>query len=279
MAAEWPLVLFSLLAGCGGCAFAYVGASELTGTGAAARFKITLVAFIVTVIGGFCSVAHLASPQNVMAAVWNLGSFSGISLELIAIGVTCVVMFAYLICVWREAGEMACKVLGVLGIVCGLVLAFVTGHGYVIESQSAWNTEMLPVAYLGTSLAMGAFLYATCAVAWKVELKRMGMLVGIGAILGALSQIAYAAAVGFDRGASEPVLLWGGMMVCGVVIVAVCGIAMMMGKKVANPLVVPCVGLVAALIGGIAVRVFMWAMGTGFLNLFTVASGVREIFF
>lgn len=281
MAIEWPLVLFSLLAGCGGCTFAYIALADLLKCGKPARFNITVVALIITVIGGFCSVAHLASPQNVMAAVWNIGSFSGISVELILIGITCILMIAYLVMVRREASENATLVVGVIGGVFGLLLAFFTGHGYVLESQLAWDTEFLPLAYLGTSLALGAFVYAVCAAAMKVaapELEKMAVSEGAGAIIGALTIVAYVAAVGLGAGAENPLVVWVGLIACGVVVTAVCGVMLLVRRALASSLALPCAGLAAAAIGALSLRAFMWIMGSGYLSLFDICTGPRVIF-
>lgn len=280
MSVEWPLVLFSLLAGCGGCTFAYLALSDLLTSNKKGQFQIALVALIVAVVGGFCSVAHLASPQNVMAAVWNIGSFSGISIELILIGITCVLMVVYMVLLKRGAAESALKAVATVGGVFGLLLAFFTGHGYVIESQATWNTELLPFAYLGTSLALGAFLYAVCAVVCKVDeadLRKMAIPVGVGAVLGAVSILGYVLAVGFEAAATEPVLLWGGLIACGIVITAICGVVVMARKQNMDSLAVPCVGLAATAVGAVSLRAFMWVVGSGFLGLFEVAMNSRVI--
>lgn len=280
MSVEWPLVLFSLLAGCGGCTFAYLALSDLLTSNKKGQFQIALVAFIVTVVGGFCSVLHLASPQNVMAAVWNLGSLSGISVELILIGITCVLMIAYMVMVKRGVAESPLKIVAAIGGVFGLLLAFFTGHGYVIESQATWNTELLPLAYLGTSLAFGAFLYAVCAVLCKVDdadVRKMAVPVGVGAVLGALSVLGYVLTVGFGAAAAEPVLLWGGLVVCGIAVTAICGVVVMARNQNMDNLAVPCVGLAATAVGAVSLRAFMWIVGSGFLGLFEVAMNSRVI--
>lgn len=75
---QWPLVLFSLLAGAGGCALAFAGASEFVGGTKRARFAVGVVSLVLVVVGGLFSVLHLASPQHVMAAVRHVFSFSGV---------------------------------------------------------------------------------------------------------------------------------------------------------------------------------------------------------
>jgi anaerobic dimethyl sulfoxide reductase subunit C (anchor subunit) len=278
MAIEWSLVIFSLLAGIGGCAFAFVAISEFTDSGAKARFSVTLVALILTLIGGCASVTHLASPQNVMAAVQNIFSFSGISIELILIGITLVLMVIYLIIAKREAVTGVRKVVGVLGLIAGLLLAFFTGHGYVLQAQPTWNTQALPFAYLGTALAAGAFLYAVFAATQnKGDANKMALPVGIGAIVGVLSILVYVFAVGLDKVDDEPLVLWGGLILSGCVVVAICAVLALMKKDLGSPVAVPAIGLVTASVGALSLRALMWLVGGGFMTLFDTASGARFI--
>ena len=79
---QWPLVLFSLIAGTGGSLFAFVALSELVGGKGKTRFAATVTALVLIVVGGCLSMLHLASPQNAFAALTNIFSFSGISIEL-----------------------------------------------------------------------------------------------------------------------------------------------------------------------------------------------------
>ena len=281
MTIEWPLVLFSMLAGCGGCTFAYVAIADLLKCGRTQRFVTTIVALVLTIVGGCCSVAHLASPGNVMAAVWNLGSFSGISIELLLIGITCILMAVFLVLTYREQSGSAITGVGIAGGIFGLLLAFFTGHGYVLESQIAWNTEVLPFAYLGTSLAVGAFVYIVCGVCLKTsseDLEKMATPAGIGAIIGALSIVAYIAVVGIEPNLENPFMIWGGLVLCGIVLTAACGVVFLVRKKSVDSFAVPCVGLAVSAVGAIALRSFMWLMGSGFLSLFDVASGSRVLF-
>jgi anaerobic dimethyl sulfoxide reductase subunit C (anchor subunit) len=280
MAIEWSLVIFSLLAGIGGTLFAYVGLSEFTDSGKAVRLRATLVAIIITLIGGVASVTHLASPQNMMAAAQNLLSFSGISIELILIGITLILMVVYLLIVRNAALATAKKVVAALGIIAGLLLAFFTGHGYVLESQSAWNTETLPIAYLGTALGGGAFLYALLDAIQNQEEKtnKLAIPVSIGGFLGAVTTLIYVVAVGFERAASEALVFWLGLIVFGVVLTAVFALLIALNKNIAGNLGVPIFGLVASVIGALSLRAIMWLLGSGYLMLFDVASGPRIIF-
>ena len=164
MEIQWPLVLFSLLAGTGGALAAFVGLAGLLGGTRKVRETAALCSIVLVVLGGCFSVLHLASPLHAISAVTNLLSFSGVSIELMLIGINFVVMAAWLILARREGSEAGLKWVGVVGIVAGLALGFFCGHGYVIEGQPTWNTNVLPLAYLGSSLACGAFLYGVLAV-------------------------------------------------------------------------------------------------------------------
>lgn len=56
---QWPLVLFSLIAGTGGSLFAFVALSELVGGKGKTRFAATVTALVLIVVGGCLSMLHL----------------------------------------------------------------------------------------------------------------------------------------------------------------------------------------------------------------------------
>ena len=149
MAIQWPLVIFSLLAGAGGALLAFVGLSEVLGLAKKARVPAAVGALVLLVVGGCASVAHLAQPANIMAAAANVFSFSGISVELIMLGVNAIVAVAYVLTARGESAN-ATKIVGIVGIVTGVAMTFVVGNGYVMEAQPNWNTPALPFAYLGS---------------------------------------------------------------------------------------------------------------------------------
>ena len=250
---QWPLALFSLLAGCGGGMFAFAALAELKGFGGRRRFAVALAAAIVVIVGGCASVAHLGNPSNIMAAAANIGSLSGISVELIFLGATVVFGVAYAVAVKREASASVCKALAVIAGVLGVVLAFVTGNGYVMESQAHWNTPLLPLCYLASGLTMGGAVYAACAVALpdddeagqKSSFALVNRCVLVIAALQAVFVLVFDAVHGFAGDA------------------AVCAAFAGKNGKLAYA------GAACAVIGGLGFRCAMWLMGTGFLSLFT----------
>ncbi len=269
---QWPLVLFSLIAGTGGCLFAFVGASTLAGGAKKVRTVATAVVLVLVVVGGCLSMLHLASPMNAFAALTNIFSFSGISIELMLLGLTFAVAVAYLIVVVRTSKVAAAKVLAVVGAVLGLALAYFCGHGYVIEAQPTWSSETLPFAYLGTSLVCGAFAYDLIAAQFgepKEELGgRMPLALVVCAALSAVSVIAYGSFLGFDKAVDADAVLWTGIAACGLVGALVFALVRMLVAK-APICAVSAAGLVCALASGVAIRVLMWVCATGYLDLFS----------
>lgn len=269
---QWPLVLFSLCAGTGGSLFAFVGLSELLGGSSKARDAGSVCAIALMVVGGCLSVLHLASPLHAISAVTNLLSFSGISIELMLLAVSVVVIAAYLIASKRGASATALKVLAVFGIVFGLMIGFFCGHGYVIEAQPTWNTETLPFAYLGSSLACGAFLYAVMnAVKGSAEELggKLGLAVLVAVVVSIVAMGSYAIFLGGDAASAQPVVFWACLVVVGMVGALAAAVVNFRGVGGVSPLAACTAGLVCAVVGGLAVRMLMWLCATGFIDLFS----------
>ena len=275
---QWPLVVFGLLAGCGGATLAFVGLSEFLGIGRNARRPAALAALALLMVGGCASVAHLAQPANIMAAAANVLSLSGISVELIMLGVNVVVTVAYLLAT-RSPGAVS-KIVGAVGVVCGLGLAFCVGNGYVMDAQPLWNTPLLPLAYLGNGLACGGCLFlalvgasapkpaegadpAATAAGPAADTARIRPFV-LGAVaIEALAFLAYGAFAGF---AVDALLFWGGAMAVGCGGAAAC--LMLVDRRSAAAWA----AFACALAGGMCFRAAMWLLGTGFLSLFATAA-------
>lgn len=265
MEIQWPLVIFSLLAGCGGVTLAFAGLSAVLGIGEKARVPAAICSLVLLVVGGCASVLHLGQPANIMAAATNIFSFSGISVELIMLGASVIVALIFLLLA-RGDNAGGVKAVGVIGIVVGLVMAFVVGNGYVMVAQPHWNTPMLPLAYLGSGLAMGATLFASLMVATKAavaDVKKIMPYVVAATALQAIAFIAYAAVISF---AVDALLFWGGALLVGSVGALVCAVLMPKTPTLAYA------AFVCALIGGICLRALMWLVGTGYLAFFDMAA-------
>ena len=276
---QWPLVLFSMLAGCGGCCFAFAGVAGALGESTTVTLWATGVSLVLVVVGAVCSMMHLATPRHAFAAVTHLLSFSGISVELIMLGVVSALMAAYgAACLWFD-NELARLVLGIAGAVAGVVLAFVTGHGYLISSKPTWNTKKLPLAYTGTALVAGGFLYAVVSVAtggvWAMELP-VKLLLAVCAVFSAVTVAAFLGHLGMQTAKKNPTLFWVGIVVCGLVVPLACAAILLAPLPSMAFVAVAAVGFVAAMAGGLSLRMLMWIVGAGFLFFFEDAQANRS---
>lgn len=312
MDVQWPLAIFSLLAGCGGGLLVFLAYGEVKGTGRTARFKLAVIALCAIIIGGCASVFHLGNPANIMAAAANIGSLSGISVELIFLGASAIMTVVYMMAVKRGASQSALTAFAVIAGILGAILAFVTGNGYVMESQAHWNTPLLPLCYLFSGLVMGGAVYLAVLEAdagskaaddtdkqpddaanaseasavtitdgsdpssatEKPSAPRTSASSQLNAIVLALAIIEGVAFIAYDAAAGfvGDALAF---WVCAVVIGA-CGTAvcMVMARRQSKALYA---GAACAIVGGVGIRVAMWIMGTGFLGLFTVTAA-RGVF-
>ena len=277
---QWPLVLFSMLAGCGGCAFAFVGLGNAFGAPIEFTLIVTVISFVLVVVGGLCSVLHLATPKHALAAISHLTSFSGISVELIMLGIVSVLMIGYAASCVVFDSAMARLVFGVLGIVAGLGLAFATGHGYLISSKPTWNTKKLPLAYTGTALVSGGLLYAAAASVLSAGQDVLSLAVvalAVCMVFSAITVIAYALHLGKDRLKDNASLFWGGIVVCGIAApIVVLGVVFAGVVSGANALLL-IVGFALSMVGGTCLRMLMWIVGAGFLFFFEEAQAKRSV--
>lgn len=276
---QWPLVLFSMLAGCGGCCFAFAGVAGALGESTTVTLWATGISLVLVVVGAVCSMMHLATPRHAFAAVTHLLSFSGISVELIMLGVVSALMAAYgAACLWFD-NELVRLVLGMAGALAGVVLAFVTGHGYLISSKPTWNTKKLPLAYTGTALVAGGFLYAAVSVAtggvWAMELP-VKLLLAACAVFSAVTVAAYLGHLGMQTAKKNPTLFWVGIVVCGLVVPLACAAILLAPLPSMAFVAVAAVGFAAAMAGGLSLRMLMWIVGAGFLFFFEDAQANRS---
>lgn len=261
MEIQWPLALFTLLTSMGGCLFLFVGINEFTRKSSVSGFVPAIVALVLAVIGGLCSVAHLAHVDRMLNALSH--PTSGIFVEAVLIGLLAVAVIVYLVCVKREiAGGI--KASAVCGMVFGVALSFMAGHSYIMAAIDTWNTMLLPTGYLLTALPMGSSLYWALAGREEAASKFMGVCTLVCGVLGFLGAAAYAAVAGAFSG--ESMMLAVGALVLAGVVPAVIGA---LGTKTASP-ALPWVAFVCAVIGALCYRVMMWVVFTTPFNFFGV---------
>ncbi|MDR1358529.1 MAG: dimethyl sulfoxide reductase anchor subunit [Coriobacteriales bacterium] len=276
MSIQWPLVCFTLFAGTGAGTLVFIGLAELLGVGAKLRKLAAWIAAALMVVGGIASVFHLGSPLNFMSAVTNLGSLSGISIELIMLALGIIVAVIYALLAKTEDSSAVGKGLGLVALVIGLVLCWSFGSSYMLGTRPAWNTLLLPAAYACSGLTMGGFLYLTLLAVKKADtiaLKKTALFVLLTAALGTLAFLAFGITAGEPVLVDNGVLFWVGVVVVGTVLPLIAGF--MVWKNGKGSILI-FTGLACALVGGLAFRVLMWLAGSpAILNLFDVAANNR----
>lgn len=268
MEIQWSLVLFTALTGMGGMLLFMVGLNALLGKTAKGAFSGCIASIALLVVGGLASVTHLSHPDRMLGALQH--PTSGIFTEAVLVGlaVACAVVFALM--VKREATGGALKAIAVVGMVLGVLMAFMAGQSYIMAALSAWNTELLPLGYLGTAFAEGTAAYLLLLGLQKAEapaLALYGLVTLIAGLVAAVTVVAYGVFSGAftaDCGAIYAV----GALVCGGAMPAVAG-----GLAWKKPQTATAMGIVAvagSLVGAIDYRCAMWLLGASFYGFFNL---------
>lgn len=272
MSIQWSLVLFSLIAGAGGATLAYAGLGEFSKVESKDRIRLAIVGLVLLVAGGLCSVFHLHAPMNFMAAITHLGSFSGISIELMLLGSLVICGVILLVGVMRGQAALS-KVFGAICIVLGLLFAFMLGSSYMIEARAGWNTVLVPLSYFASSFALGGFLCFALSPGGDEQKKTFGIVALVASVLGAIFALAYGAMTSGLVGADG--IAYFVISAVGGVVAAVSAYFVAFKQKAG---VWVWVGLVGALACGLFIRMFMWSAGVGMFDAFDLAINERALF-
>lgn len=275
---QWPLVLFTLIAGAGYGLLAATGLARLAGKQSDETRGLSLVVTLVLlIVGGLMSVFHLVHPERFIGAIANLFSFSGIALELISLGIGVVVAAAFFL-LGRAGNEAGQKVCAVLAVVVGIVAAFLQGYAYFeVGAQPGWHTITLALGYLFTSLTAGALVYVALASAKQDDATTIALVGKVAMVLAAcaaVSAVAYAATLG-GEGLLEGSALAVAVVAIACEVVALAAAAWVGFKKPSAT--VAAGGVLAGVGGSMAVRVLMWivaAYGFDFLWMATANRGL-----
>lgn len=277
MEVQLPLVLFTLLAGAGGGTMVFLCIADMLGFDAKVGRTACSVTAGLLVVGGLCSVLHLAQKMHVMAAVMNIGSFSGISMELIGLTVCFVLVALYWLLCRKGQSAKARRAVAVLCCLAGLAFCYIQGSSYVIAARPYWDTLLLPLGYWASGLAAGGVIFLSILVALgrpQEFVKRIATF-ALGAL--ALQLVLYAAfaiSVGEAALVDNGAIVWGLEFIVGTLIPFALVVAVRQGK---DPRLVY-VAVACVLIGGAAFRCMMWILGVGQMpSLFDLARDYRGL--
>lgn len=260
MEIQWPLVLFTLLTGAGGWVLAFVAANEFTGKSKKDPFKVALVGLVLVVLGGFASVLHLTHPDRIMNALSN--PTSGIFVEAALVGIISVCAIVQLI-LYKRGIAGAAKAFAVLSGLFGVVISFMAGESYIVmNSRAAWDTVLLPLAYLGTAAPMGAGLYWALAAPDEDNGAAFSALATcVGGVLGLVLTLAYAAVAGLFGGAALGIVAGVAVLDAAVAVIGFLG-------KSKPTQVLAWASVALAVVAGLLLRVLMWVAGAGAYGFF-----------
>jgi len=276
MEIQWPLVFFTLLTGLGVGAFVVVALSEWLGKAERTRMPGAITSLVAMVLGGVASIFHLGHPERIFNVLGNLSS--GISQELILMGLTGLAVLVYIILVRIGYSAQVRKIVAIIGLVLAVLLAILMGKNYLLPARPAWNTFLLPLLYLASAAVLGLFtMYIWAVVTKEEEATVMGVnrATLIALAVQAVVVVAYVIFLGmapYPHALRSPARLLGGDMALafwlGVVLI---GLLIPLGltawfltakKKVLPSLTVAVVGLICVLVGGVAFRALFYLLGS-----------------
>ncbi|MCD8199349.1 MAG: dimethyl sulfoxide reductase anchor subunit [Coriobacteriaceae bacterium] len=160
---ELPLAIFTTLAPIGAGAFIVLAVLFLTTNLSKEQAHkidlLSLIPFIVLVIGFLASIFHLANPGHMMHLFSGFGT-SPLSNEVV-VGIIFVVVTAiYGICALAGVLKtgVARKVFIVIVALLALVFDVFIGMAYMMDTIAGWYTVLIPIQILGYSLLGGVIL-------------------------------------------------------------------------------------------------------------------------
>lgn len=270
MEIQWSLVLFTALSGAGAVLFACVGINEFRGLAQSKKgILVSCVASAVLLaLGGLASVTHLSHVDRMLAVLTHPAP--GIFLEAVLIGVDALLAIAYFLMIRRDASGVARRVVAACAIAMGVIFPFSCGSSYMMSSQLAWNTVLLPLGYLGTAMPLGAAAWALLNHLFK-ESDAAKRWAGGELLAGGLLSLALGGAYGVASGASvsdQAPLFWAGIVLVGSIAPVACGA--LIARKPSLTLPVSVVACLCGATGSIAYRMLMWTGSIALMSLFGV---------
>ena len=194
---QWPLVIFTVLTGLGGWLFFFVGLTCCWAKPTRGAFA-GAVAALVLAIGGRLRVGHApVAPRPHAGALQH--PTSGIFTEAVLVGLLCITLVAFLVMLRRSIAGTPLKAVAIVDMALGVLMSFMAGQSYLMDAIAAWNTELLPLGYLGTAAAAGAAAYLVLIAAQKADesaVSFFGLMTLVAGAVSLVTTVAYGAMAG-----------------------------------------------------------------------------------
>lgn len=292
MELQWPLMIFTLFVCLGTGVFAWQGVLAFQGKAKELQMPALVVSFASIVIGGIGSFLHLEHWERIFNGFGHLTS--GITQELIGIVVFVIVLAIYYVMLRRSDAALP-KWCGVLAVVISIALVFVMGHSYDMASRPVWHTLLLPLYYMSNAAFFGALALMVIAEIKKTDLNlrpfliKASLVAGIAQLVLTIAFVAYFAVASdsftevgyyFDptmptkalqdpgtawmsilSGSNAP-LFWIGVVAVGLLLPLLLVVLMRRVGSDKSLLGQSGIAVIAALAGGMCIRVIFYVLGT-----------------
>lgn len=292
MELQWPLILFTTLAAWSVGIFGTQSILAYKGEAKKSQMICWILAAILLAASGIAVFLHLEHWERIFNGFGHITS--GITQELIAIVVLAIVAIIYLVMLRKsEDGGSVPKWCAICGIVIAVVLDCVMAHSYMMAARPAWNSIVEILSIVGASCILGP---ATVSIVEEMKDGQVSALDAmcnlIGSIVAAVTSIGYLIVMAMANGQFtqidyyiDPVHPTAGMndvsaitpfgsgsvglsvatIVCALIPIA----CAYMGKKTGKWKMWSAIGLVAALVCAICLRVVFYQMGASVYSFYS----------
>ena len=276
MAVEWSLLIYSVLVGISVGPFAVMALTGcLDGHRKLCKWG-SLVGLASLVLGGIAAFTHLKAPQYVTYIFTNLGSPMG--LEMLVTVFTGLVAVLFAAQMWFDFWPQGRRIVAWVGLIGALASVLLIGKMYMLPARPMWNTWLLPLTFLTTSVVSGLLAMLVLvgfapleegedrsALAARLGTWTLGALVvnAIVAVLYFVTATAQGGATARLFAGDLAFSFWLGLVVLGVVVpLVLTWLGSRPTTQFATARSLAALSFIAVLASGIAVRAMIFGLGT-----------------
>ncbi len=191
MELQWPLILFTTFVAWSSGTFGAQCLLAFNGKVKKAQIPCWIVAAVLLVASGIAVFFHLQHWERIFNGFGHLTS--GITQELIMIGVLAIVAIIYLVLMLRSKdGRTVPKWICVVGIVAAVALCAVMANSYAMPARPVWDSALWIIYVVGNALIVGPLTIAIVLVFSEDDHGPITFPAIIGSICGLVTTVAYA---------------------------------------------------------------------------------------
>lgn len=271
MEIQWSLVLYSLLMGLATGPFALLALTDACEKRSSLCKWAALVGLASIVVAGIAAFSHLIKPLNAIYMFNNLRSpMTQETILVLLTGLVAAALAALLL--FNLLPGVSRRMLAWLGLALSVLSVILIAGIYLLPARPAWNTWLLPLTLLASSLANGVLLAWVLAIvvpAQQGEGSREGLIVRLRSLAlpimaaYAILAVVFLLVAAGQAGGTSRVLsgdlalpFWVGMLIVGLALPIA---LIVLGKKEARA--IPVVAFLFLIAGGLIVRAMLFPLG------------------